>query len=660
LLFCHFRRTGTDHLEEGGKKDSVFVASLFDPWVKKLDPMSTRVDCVFFDGASNVQKAGDLLAAKYPRIHVQTCAAHAVALFFSDICQKLWQIRLMLVNYRRLYRLFGSGSMHSPYALFCKQSMNFNGGRKVGLIRAAGTRMAGHAYAQCRMLRLRAALVATITSAAYLDLKLKGFPKKVEEYINDADMWEATYVVQRCLYPMIRVLRLCDTAACGGMSKIVYYVHKTDAAIANSMESLRDLNYFRNHEAADADDEEGIDLKDDFDDDDGSDEELVTPAAGVVEDDEEEIGSDSDSDDDEQLHLGEQILLFWQKRREKLITPLSLAGWFCSPHADIRADVAAFASGADRLEVEKAIAKIFFPMEEEELGRTIQVFWREFDDFQTKKGPSYGRAHIWSSAEVQQGNDHLWHKIYSLAFTTVFGIVACRVCSKPLGCGQAERNWGALKHLKGGKRSHLSAEKAERQATIFGASCIERSRSIHAAEERNGMVVDSRWTDADFEFDLGLETWAGAPGDDVPVPEVPKRIFRAWIEDWEWECMKHKDPVSEAKLVQKYQGLRFVDPDLDRRVGVLDEYLIESNLEYQGGKGGSGWCLIGTRERDGGMEPWDIHMTMDLIADFEQPAELNVEVIVNNEERNANYERIEEEKSKKQPARPAKRKTNKK
>jgi hypothetical protein len=50
--------------------------------------------CVFFDGASNVQLAGQLLAAKYPRIHVQTCAAHSVSLFFSDVCKSLlfvWQ-----------------------------------------------------------------------------------------------------------------------------------------------------------------------------------------------------------------------------------------------------------------------------------------------------------------------------------------------------------------------------------------------------------------------------------------------------------------------------------------------------------------------------------------------------------------------------------------
>jgi len=235
------------------------------------------------------------------------------------------------------------------------------------------------------------------------------------------------------------------------------------------------------------------------------------------------------------------------------------------------------------------------------------------------------------------------------------GKVACRVCSKPLGCGQAERNWGALKHLKTGKRSHLSAEKAERQATVYGAACIEKSRAIQAAEERGGFILETRWTDADIAVQMGLESWGGM---EVPVPVVPKRLFRAWIEDWEWDAIRHKDVVSEAKLVQKYTGLRFVDPDLDRRVGELDTYLVESNLEFQGGKGGSGWCLIGTRDRDGGMEPWEIHLTIDLIAEYEQPAELNVEIIVNDELRNANYERIDEEASKKRPA--AKRKANKK
>jgi hypothetical protein len=133
VVLFSFIYLGTKWLVEGGKKDAAFIASLFDPRVQKFDPRNSCLDCVFFDGASNVQLAGQLLAAKYPRIHVQTCTAHSVSLFFSDVCKKLWQFRLMLVNYRRLFRLFGSRWMHSPYPLFCSQSKNFNDGHKVGL-----------------------------------------------------------------------------------------------------------------------------------------------------------------------------------------------------------------------------------------------------------------------------------------------------------------------------------------------------------------------------------------------------------------------------------------------------------------------------------------------------------------------------------------------
>jgi hypothetical protein len=586
---------------------------------------------VFFDGASNVQKAGRLLEAKYPRIHVQTCAAHSVSLFFSDICKNLWQVRLLLVNYRRLYRLFGSGAMHSPYALFINQSKQFNRGRKVGLIRAAGTRMAGHTYAQLRMLRLREPLLATINSAAYINLKLKGFVKKVEAFISNPDMWEATLILQRCLFPMIRVLRLGDTASCGGMSKIVYFVHKTDEAIRQSMVLLKDLKYFADHQPSDADDVEGVDLaEDDFDVDDDS----VASDAILDDDSEEEDGSD---DEEDELHLGEHILSFWKKRREKLITPLSIAGWFCSPDPDIRKDVVEHEFGANRLDVEKVIEKIYYPLGDAKLGQVIQTFWREFDDFQTKRGPSYSRAYIWQANEIKEGNCHLWHKLYSLKFTTVFGKVACRVCSKPLGCGQAERNWGALKHLKTGKRSHLSGEKAEKQATIYGAACIDKMRALSAHEEKNG-IVSSRWTDADMAFDMGLENWDGPLGN-VPAPVVPKRLFKAWIEDWEWECIHHNDEVAEARLLQKYGGMRWYDPDPNgdgsgRGMCIADA----GNMEFQGGRNGSGWCLIGTNETDGGMEPWDINIAIDLIAEYMQPAEMNVEVIIDEDLREANEE----------------------
>ena len=249
----------------------------------------------------------------------------------------------------------------------------------------------------------------------------------------------------------------------------------------------------------------------------------------------------------------------------------------------------------------------------------------------------------------------MWHKLYSIPFTKVFGKVACRVCSKPLGCGQAERNWGALKHLKTGKRSHLSAEKAERQATVYGAASIEKSRAVAAEEERNGWLVESRWTDADILMQVGLECFDGMPGEDVPAPVVARRLFKAWIEDWEWEAIGTRDVVMEARLLQKYGGLSWIDPDENELCVAIEE-----RMEFQGGRNGAGWCLLGTRVNgDGGMEPWVLDVVIDLIAEYEQPSEMNIEVIVDEELRVANGERILEEKAQKRADATAKKRARK-
>ena len=73
------------HLAQGGKKDATYVSNLFLPHIERHDPQKSRTDLVFFDGASNVQKAGDILAAYFPRISVLHGTEHCIALFFSDI-----------------------------------------------------------------------------------------------------------------------------------------------------------------------------------------------------------------------------------------------------------------------------------------------------------------------------------------------------------------------------------------------------------------------------------------------------------------------------------------------------------------------------------------------------------------------------------------------
>jgi hypothetical protein len=60
---------------------------------------------------------------------------------------------------------------------------------------------------------------------------------------------------------------LGDKSECGGMSKLVYYVHQTDKAIQKSMELLKDLKYFRTARPSDASDVDGINLDDGEDSD---------------------------------------------------------------------------------------------------------------------------------------------------------------------------------------------------------------------------------------------------------------------------------------------------------------------------------------------------------------------------------------------------------
>jgi hypothetical protein len=69
---------------------------------------------------------------------------------------------------------------------------------------------------------------------------------------------------------------------------------------------------------------------------------------GMESDDKAVLDAEEDSDAEEVdtnmvvwQHLGEQILDFWNMQQQKLITPLSIAAWFCSPEEEIRKDVLA-------------------------------------------------------------------------------------------------------------------------------------------------------------------------------------------------------------------------------------------------------------------------------------------------------------------------------
>jgi hypothetical protein len=92
-----------------------------------------------------------------------------------------------------------------------------------------------------------------------------------------------------------------------------------------------------------------------------------------------------------------------------------------------------------------------------------------------------------------------------------------------------------------------------------------------------------------------LENW----GVDVNAlkAKTVKRVFRAWVGEWEKECIKDKDAVAEVRLLEKYKGLAFFDPE-DKIT-----YTIESkNMEWfrASKKKGidDGWYVVATSDDD--------------------------------------------------------------
>ena len=93
----------TGHMAMGGKKDAPFIANLFEEKILECDPHGLLTDVFFFDGASNVQKAGEVLMAKFPHSFCfHGGGEHVISLFFSSIA-KIETIKVRLYILRQLW-----------------------------------------------------------------------------------------------------------------------------------------------------------------------------------------------------------------------------------------------------------------------------------------------------------------------------------------------------------------------------------------------------------------------------------------------------------------------------------------------------------------------------------------------------------------------------
>jgi hypothetical protein len=209
---------------------------------------------------------------------------------------------------------------------------------------------------------------------------------------------------------------------------------------------------------------------------------------------------------------------------------------------------------------------------------------------------------------------HQWHEQYSLLDTEVLGFVACRVLSKILGIGSAERNWGDVKHLKIGKRSHLSSPKVRMAAVVYSAACIERGREDRHRQGSSTREINCWWGDDDLDNDMGLEDF----GVEVDAPRQQQRFFHCWIEEWELNGRKKDDAIIEAKFHRKYNGLVWHDPD-------HNENYTAQGVEYRNVRGaGRGWHVVGLALSTEVAEAWDIELANEQIAETDQPYVSNV------------------------------------
>jgi hypothetical protein len=85
----------TTHMADGGKKDAEYISGISEEKIMEYDPKMSLTDIIFFDGAGNVQKAGQVLMAKFPR----TFCFHGgnmLSLSSSQISPELSQSRYVI------------------------------------------------------------------------------------------------------------------------------------------------------------------------------------------------------------------------------------------------------------------------------------------------------------------------------------------------------------------------------------------------------------------------------------------------------------------------------------------------------------------------------------------------------------------------------------
>ncbi len=85
-------------------------------------------------------------------------------------------------------------------------------------------RMVGQLIAMLRVLRLKAALQATVTSPEFI--ALEAFVD-IARVVMTEDFWTLLFLMCRAIYPQMRILRLADQKV-PAMDKLAYFIYQAD------------------------------------------------------------------------------------------------------------------------------------------------------------------------------------------------------------------------------------------------------------------------------------------------------------------------------------------------------------------------------------------------------------------------------------------------
>eukprot|EP00804_Cyclotella_cryptica_P010586 CCRYP_015163-RA/>CCRYP_015163-RA protein AED:0.38 eAED:0.35 QI:0/0/0/1/1/1/2/0/233 len=200
-------------------------------------------------------------------------------------------------------------------------------------------RMAGQLIAMLRVLRLKAALQATVASPEFI--ALEAFLDVARVVMID-ESWALLFLLCHTTYPQMRILRLADQKV-PAMDKLAYFIYQADRLTPKFLiEAEQHIPLLSEGimEIIDCTDDiasEKFDKRDDelegLNDDD--------ILGGVLDDTEESLEEDGNNEESHDYSSGDSLaskeMRLWKKHAELMLHNYALAGYLLSPNPTIMA-----------------------------------------------------------------------------------------------------------------------------------------------------------------------------------------------------------------------------------------------------------------------------------------------------------------------------------